>query len=137
MSKTTDGNIIEFLLGEKSFAGNWFGDPKPKDAREFWWRKYLRRYIEDLKNKPEVSVAKKLDEIIGVRVSELEEDIAFVKEASEHFSKNAHITSFGVIAPGERFALRWGLGDDCVLVLNLDEHKVSKVYHNTIKKEAR
>lgn len=53
MSKTTDGNIIEFLLGEKSFEGNWFGDRNPKDAGSLWWRKYLRRYIESLKKEKE------------------------------------------------------------------------------------
>lgn len=41
----TDGTIIEFLLGEKSFNGIWFGD-KMGD-KPFGWRKYLREHIEE------------------------------------------------------------------------------------------
>ncbi len=37
-----DGTIIEFLLGEKSFNGVWYGDNIAGQA-PFWWRKHLRK----------------------------------------------------------------------------------------------
>lgn len=44
-----NGTVIEFLLGEKSFDGVWFGDVNPNDKRQFWWRKHLREYLSQFK----------------------------------------------------------------------------------------
>jgi hypothetical protein len=41
----------------------------------------------------------------------------FAKKAAAHFAKNPKHYSFGEIAPGEYLALRWGMGEDCVLVI--------------------
>jgi len=41
----------------------------------------------------------------------------FAKKAAAHFAANPKHWSFGEIAPGEYLALRWGMGDDCVLVI--------------------
>ena len=49
--------------------------------------------------------------------------IEFAKKAAEAFSKEKDFTTFtlnGKIEGGELFAVRWGLGDDCVLVFRLD-----------------
>jgi len=43
MSKT-DGTIIEFLDGAKSYEGVWFGEKHPTRGGTFWWRKILLDY---------------------------------------------------------------------------------------------
>lgn len=52
--------IIEFLLGEKSFNGLWFGE---KDEREssFWWRKYLIKYILEKQSDVAVPIDDKIE----------------------------------------------------------------------------
>lgn len=54
--------------------------------------------------------------------SELEQ-IEFAREAAAHFAKNSAHWSYsrGEIQPGERIAMRWGLGDDCVLVFRIGD----------------
>lgn len=49
--------------------------------------------------------------------------IAFAKKAGAHFAANPKHTSYtsGAIEPGEMLALRWGLGEDCVLVLEIGD----------------
>lgn len=41
----------------------------------------------------------------------------FAQAAARHFESNPKHWSFGDIGPGNFLALRWGLGDDCVLVI--------------------
>lgn len=50
MSQIPDdnGTIIEFLLGEKSFDGMWFGERRPGEKPQWWWRKHLREHINSL-----------------------------------------------------------------------------------------
>jgi hypothetical protein len=59
----------------------------------------------------------------SVRPSEVEEELAFAQRAAEYFAYHPQKTSFsdGDIAPDTFLALRWGLGEDCVLVLKLAE----------------
>lgn len=40
-------DIIGFLLGVNSFDGSWFGDKHPTEEGNFWWRKHLRRFINE------------------------------------------------------------------------------------------
>lgn len=42
--QTDDGTIFEFLSGEKSFNGMWFGERYPGKA-PFWWRAHLREGV--------------------------------------------------------------------------------------------
>ncbi len=44
-NENTDGTIIEFLLGEKSFNGYWYGDLQVGKV-PFWWRKHLREFMQ-------------------------------------------------------------------------------------------
>lgn len=48
------------------------------------------------------------------------ERIEFAKRAAKHFAEKPEHWSFGDMKPGDFLALRWGLGDDCVLILKLD-----------------
>jgi hypothetical protein len=45
-----EGNIIEFLCGEKSFEGTNFGDDSNSRGGKYWWRKPLREYISKLES---------------------------------------------------------------------------------------
>lgn len=45
----------------------------------------------------------------------------FAKKAAQAFAKEPRMCTFGSVTPGSLFALRWGAGDDCVLVVKLDE----------------
>ncbi len=57
----------------------------------------------------------------------------FAKKAAEHFASNPKHSSFGDIEPGAFIALRWGLGDDCVLVLRLHEDEEPVNFQQIIK----
>lgn len=60
-----------------------------------------------------------------------EEEIhAFVQKAGAHFEANPEHATFtdGEIEPGCLFGVRWGLGDDCVLVLRLDDAFAPVIY---------
>lgn len=50
-----DGNIIEFLCGEKPFDGVWFSEIHPTERGAFWWRKHLRQFTEALSTQPTAS----------------------------------------------------------------------------------
>ncbi len=49
VERKEEGNIIEFLLGEKSFEGVWYGDTHPTEKGSFWWRHHLRQYFNTQK----------------------------------------------------------------------------------------
>lgn len=58
-----------------------------------------------------------------VHLSEELEQIEFAKRAAACFAKDNKLATYSdkEIEPGCFLAIRWGLGDDCVLVLKLDE----------------
>lgn len=60
----------------------------------------------------------------------------FAQRAAKHFSDNPHIQSYtdGEIVAGCLFALRMGLGKDCVLVFQLDEFFEPTNYQNIVDK---
>ena len=58
----------------------------------------------------------------------------FAKKAAAHFEAHPDHASFGDIAPGNLLALRWGLGNDCVLVLRLDENEEPVNFQSIIKR---
>ena len=62
------------------------------------------------------------------------EKLEFAKRAARHFEENKNHWSYGDIGPGNWLALRWGLGDDCVLVIKQDENEVAVNYGQAIKR---
>jgi len=60
-----------------------------------------------------------------IYLDEEQKVLDFGRTAAEHFEKHPKHYSFtttGEIEPGCLLALRWGLGEDCVLVFRLDEY---------------
>ena len=59
----------------------------------------------------------------------------FALEAARFFARNPEMTSYtaGEITSGCLFAIRWGLGRDCVLVLQLDEAVEPVIYENVVE----
>ena len=57
----------------------------------------------------------------------------FAKDAAKHFAENPSHSSYGDIKPGSLIALRWGLVDDCVLVLKLNSEHIPVNYQQLIK----
>lgn len=72
-----------------------------------------------------------------VYASEIDAEIAFARKAATHFAEHPeHHTYTGAdIVPGCFFAIRWGLGDDCVVVLKLDESHIPTNYQSLIREE--
>lgn len=68
-----------------------------------------------------------------VHLSDELAQIEFAKSAAEYFAAHPAKASYGEIAPGQLLALRWGLGDDCVLVLKLDELHVPTNYAQLVR----
>lgn len=68
-------------------------------------------------------------------VSELKELVDFVEKAADHFSSHPEHSTFGDLIPGSYLGLRWGLGDDCVMVVRLDENFKITNFQQAIKKK--
>ena len=66
-TENTDGTIFQFLQGSHSFNGLWFGDKK--DGAVFWWRKELRKAIEQPLHGEEVNSDRLSVIIKGLRAS--------------------------------------------------------------------
>jgi len=65
---------------------------------------------------------------------ERQENDAFAERAAEHFKNNPSHYTFtdGEIEAGAHFALRFGMGDDCVVIFKIsDENPIN--YQNLIK----
>lgn len=58
-----------------------------------------------------------------VYMEEMDEVKEFAKRAAKKFADNNHLSTYtdDVIEPGCLFAVRWGLGNNCVVVFRLDE----------------
>jgi hypothetical protein len=69
--------------------------------------------------------------------SDLEEEMAFAQRAAKHFAEHPEHSSFGDLKPGSFLALRWGIGNDCVVILKLDEHFEPTNYQQLIRKFQR
>ena len=65
-----------------------------------------------------------------VYASEIDAEISFARKAAAHFAKHPeHSTYTGAdIEPGCFLAIRWGLMEDCVLVVKLDETHIPTNY---------
>lgn len=69
------------------------------------------------------------------RVDEIEEELRFAQRAAECFTDPDKCTyTDGAIEPGCLLAVRWGLGDDCVIVFKLDDDRPVTNYTQIIKK---
>ena len=69
-----------------------------------------------------------------VKVEDEMEQIRFAEKAARYFALHPECQSFSDIdlSPGCLLALRWGIGDDCVLVLKLDGQFEPTNYQNII-----
>lgn len=70
-----------------------------------------------------------------VKVEDEMEQIRFAEKAARYFALHPECQSFSDIdlSPGCLLALRWGIGDDCVLVLKLDDQFEPTNYQNIIR----
>ena len=61
--------------------------------------------------------------------------IEFAKKAAKAFAGNSELSTFsyGAPTPGSFLALRWGLGEDCVLVIKIDENHTPTNYAQLIR----
>ena len=63
-----------------------------------------------------------------IHISDLSEELEFVKKAIDKFAKNDILATFTIsskITEGTLFAVRWGLGNDCILVFKIgDEPRI-------------
>lgn len=71
---------------------------------------------------------------IMTSISDTEELLEFVKKAANHFTENEKHSTFGDLTPGSYLAIRWGLDDDCVLVLKVDENSQVVVFQQAIQR---
>ena len=71
----------------------------------------------------------------GTTLAAVDAEREFAVKAAQHFTEHPEHSSFGDIEKGGLIALRWGLGDDCVLILKLDEGYEPTNYHQIIKKK--
>ena len=71
-------------------------------------------------------------------LSEEKELQEFAIRAAKHFEENQQHRSYSdkEIEPGCLLAMKWGCGDDCVLVLKLDEFFEPVNYQNLINKKS-
>ena len=63
-------------------------------------------------------------------------ELAFAERAAKHFAEHEKISTFtdAEIEPGCLFALRWGFGGNCVVVLKLDENHIPTNYQELVNK---
>ena len=61
--------------------------------------------------------------------------IEFARAAAKNFAAHPEKSTFskGALEPGCFLALRWGLGEDCVLVVKLDENHTPINYAQLIR----
>ena len=60
--------------------------------------------------------------------------IAFADEAAAHFAANPKHFTYGTLDPGSLLGIRWGLGEDCVLIVKLDDYAEKVNFQNIVKK---
>ena len=74
-----------------------------------------------------------------VRIDEINEEIAFAEKAAKYFAEHKEVSTYteSEIVAGCFFAVRWGLGDDCVVVIKLDDLHEPKNYANLVRKHQK
>jgi hypothetical protein len=70
----------------------------------------------------------------SVYSSDIKQEFEFAEKAAAHFAAHPEHSTYtdGEIVPACFFAVRWGLGDDCVVVLKLDENHTPTNYQNLV-----
>ena len=58
--------------------------------------------------------------------------LAFADEAAAHFAKEPRHFTYGTLEPGSLLGIRWGLGEDCVLVVKLDDYAEKVNFQNIV-----
>lgn len=74
-----------------------------------------------------------------VTLDSIDDETEFAKQAAAAFAGNEELATFSVKAlePGCLLALRWGMGNDCVLVVKLDECHEPVNYQGLVKQVER
>ena len=67
-------------------------------------------------------------------ISDEQAMIEFVRKVAADFEKHPEHHSYGELGQGNYLALRWGLGEDCVLVLKQDDYFIPVNYQQAVKK---
>lgn len=70
-----------------------------------------------------------------IKLQEVEKELAFVARAKVEFEKSPSLATYGDLTSGSFLAMRWGMTEDCILVVKLDEDFEPKNYVNVIQKE--
>lgn len=58
--------------------------------------------------------------------------IAFADEVAADFAKNPKHWTYGTLEPGSLLGIRWGLGEDCVLIVKLDDYAEKVNFQNIV-----
>jgi|GEM_PF-5932053 len=69
-----------------------------------------------------------------IRVDEHDAEREFAEKAAKHFASNPEDYTFGELASGDYIARRWGMDNDGILVLKLDEFHEPTNYWQLIRK---
>lgn len=64
------------------------------------------------------------------RLNEEFEKIALVQAAKEAFDKDPKLATFSIgdVVEGSLFAVRWGLDNDCIMILKIDESTEPEIF---------
>jgi hypothetical protein len=70
-----------------------------------------------------------------VYTGQIEDELAFARKAAAHFASEPRHSTYtdGEIQPGCFLAIRWVLGDDCVVVVKLDDAHVPTNYAEIVR----
>jgi hypothetical protein len=62
-------------------------------------------------------------------------ELEFARAAAGHFAQNPQHSTYtaGAIEPGCFLAIRWGLGEDCVMIVKLDEAHMPTNYMEIVR----
>ena len=71
-----------------------------------------------------------------VSLKDIKARAEFVEKAAAMFQKNPGITKYGEMEPGNYFAIRWGMDNDCVIVFKLDPDFECEVYDQVIDRKS-
>lgn len=63
--------------------------------------------------------------------------LEFARKAAKHFADHPETVTYGENGPvkGELYALRWGMGNDCVVVFKIDEYAEIVNYQQFIDRD--
>ena len=73
--------------------------------------------------------------MVMTHLDEEKDRLAFVEKVIENFSINTKHCTYGDLTPGSLFALRYGLGNDCIVIFQISDEE-PRNYQNVIPREA-